>query len=79
MEEIAGLFGNFFVQLTIPLSFLTCIIYVLKRCSCNLPETHWCSICNKELIKMHKTLGIALAIAALLHILFSLQFLFKYY
>ena len=58
-------------KLTIPLTILVCIIFVLRMAGKKRDKQSWVNRLNKRLRKMHIPLGVALAVTAFVHAVFS--------
>lgn len=54
-------------KLTIPLTFLLVIIYVLRKLGKGRDKSHFINVWNKRLRKTHKLLGITLAVVVIIH------------
>ena len=69
--DITTAIGMTCAKLTIPLTILVCIIFVLRMTGKNHDKQSWINRLNRRLRKMHIPLGIALAVTAFVHAIFS--------
>ena len=69
--DITTTIGMTCAKLTIPLTILVCIIFVLRMIGKKRDKQSWINKLNRRLRKMHIPLGIALAVTAFVHAIFS--------
>ena len=69
--NITTAIGMTCAKLTIPLTILVCIIFVLRMIGKKRDKQSWVNRLNRRLRKMHIPLGIALAVTAFVHAVFS--------
>ena len=63
--------GSLCAKLTIPLTILVCVIFVLRIAGKKCKPDGWVNRLNRRLRKIHIPLGIALAVTAFVHAIFS--------
>jgi len=63
--------GSLCAKLTIPLTILVCVIFVLRIAGKKCKPDGWVNRLNRRLRKIHIPLGLALLIAAFVHAIFS--------
>ena len=63
--------GMLCAKLTIPLTILVCVIFVLRISGKKCKPDGWVNRLNRKLRKIHIPLGLALLIAAFVHAIFS--------
>ena len=71
MQNITSMIGSLCAKLTIPLTILVCVIFVLRIAGKKCKSDGWVNRLNRRLRKMHIPLGLALLIAAFVHAIFS--------
>jgi len=71
LMDITTAIGMTCAKLTIPLTILVCIIFVLRMVGKKRDKQNWLNRLNRRLRKMHIPLGIALAVTAFVHAIFS--------
>jgi len=71
MESITFMVGSLCAKLTMPLTILVCIIFVLRIAGKKCKPGGWVNRLNRRLRKIHIPLGLALLIAAFIHAVFS--------
>lgn len=69
--NITTTIGMTCAKLTLPLTILVCLIFVLRMIGKNRDKQSWINRLNRRLRKMHIPLGIALAVSAFVHAIFS--------
>lgn len=67
MGEILENLSELTAKLTLPLTFLLVIIYVLRKLGKGKDKSHIINVWNRRLRKVHKPMGITLAAVALVH------------
>ena len=71
MQNITSMIGSLCAKLTIPLTILVCVIFVLRIAGKKCKPDGWVNRLNRRLRKIHIPLGLALLIAAFVHAIFS--------
>ena len=69
--DITTAIGMTCAKLTIPLTILVCIIFVLRIAGKKCKSDGWVNRLNRRLRKLHIPLGLALLIMAFVHAIFS--------
>lgn len=77
MENILMGINMICAKLTLPLTILVTIIFVLRLVGKRFDKEHWINKWNRALRKKHIVLGIALAVVSILHALCSSTGLFS--
>lgn len=67
MNVILAILGKLSASLTLPLTFALVIIFVLRKLGKNYAKEHPVNVLNRKLRRLHKPMGITLAVVSVIH------------